>query len=90
LLNAATARRDDVLEQLDRYRDGLGRYLRAVSDEIIDGECSNPGQGLMEYESFITAEEAARLGLSPEIEAPPTSPNSEDKQVEPPPASSDR
>jgi hypothetical protein len=85
LLNAATARRDDVLEQLDRYRDGLGRYLRAVSDEIIDGDGGNSGSGLMEHEAFMTAEMAAHLGLAPEIDPPPASPNSEGKQVEPPP-----
>jgi hypothetical protein len=88
MLNAATARRDDVLEQLDR-REGLGRYLRGVSDEIIDGDCSNSGQGLMEYEAGITYEEAVRLGLSPEMEAPPAPSNSEGKQVEAPPVSSD-
>jgi hypothetical protein len=39
LLNAAIARRNDVLDQLERYRDGLGQHLRRVSDQIIDGEC---------------------------------------------------
>ena len=32
------ARRDDVLAQLDFYRQGLGQRLRRVSDEIIDAE----------------------------------------------------
>jgi hypothetical protein len=38
MLNTATARRNDVLDQLERYRQGLGRSLRRVSDEIIDAE----------------------------------------------------
>jgi hypothetical protein len=38
LLNTAIRRRNDVLEQLERYRDGLGRRLRKASDEIIDAE----------------------------------------------------
>ncbi len=36
----AIARRNDVLEQINRYRDGLGNHLRRVSDEIIDAEFS--------------------------------------------------
>jgi hypothetical protein len=38
LLSTAIARRNDVLDQLDRYRRGLGGRLREVSDEIIDAE----------------------------------------------------
>lgn len=38
LLNAAVARRDNALEQLERYRNGLGQHLRRVSDEVIDAE----------------------------------------------------
>jgi hypothetical protein len=38
LLNTAIARRDDALEQLDRYRRGSGKRLRKASDEIIDAE----------------------------------------------------
>ena len=34
------ARREDVLRQLDFYRQGLGHHLRQVSDDIIDGEFS--------------------------------------------------
>jgi hypothetical protein len=41
LLNAAVARRDNALEQLERYRNGLGHYLRWISDEIIDAEFSD-------------------------------------------------
>lgn len=40
LLNAAVARRNNALEQLERYRNGLS-YLRSVSEEIIDAEFSD-------------------------------------------------
>jgi hypothetical protein len=40
LLNAAIARRDNALSQLERYRNGLGQHLRRVSDGIIDAEFS--------------------------------------------------
>jgi hypothetical protein len=40
LLNASVARRNNALEQLERYRNGLGQQLRGVSQEIIDAECS--------------------------------------------------
>jgi uncharacterized protein YicC (UPF0701 family) len=38
LLNTAVARRDDALEQLERYRRGSGKRLRKTSEEIIDAE----------------------------------------------------
>jgi hypothetical protein len=38
LYSVAMARRDDVLQQLDFYRQGLGRHLRQVSNDIIEGE----------------------------------------------------
>lgn len=40
LLNATVARRNNALEQLERYRTGLGQHLRHVSEEIIDAEFS--------------------------------------------------
>ena len=36
LRSVAIARRNDVLRQIDFYRQGLGQHLRRVSDEIID------------------------------------------------------
>src|SRR5664280_498912 len=39
-LGVAIARRNDVLEQINLYSDGLGHYLRRVSDDIIDAEFS--------------------------------------------------
>ena len=38
LHSVAMARRDDVLRQLDFYRQGLGRHLRQVTNDIIEGE----------------------------------------------------
>jgi hypothetical protein len=42
LLNAAVRRRNDALEQFERYRVGLGAQLRRVSDAIILHESSEP------------------------------------------------
>ena len=44
LYSVAMARREDVLKQLDLYRQGLGRHLRRVSDDIIEGEFSQTQQ----------------------------------------------
>jgi hypothetical protein len=38
LLITATARRNNVLDQIERYRDALGCRLRRVTDNIIDAE----------------------------------------------------
>ena len=38
LLGVAINRRNDVLVQLDFYRQGLGQRLRRISDEFIDAE----------------------------------------------------
>ena len=40
LYTVLRARREDVLKELDLYRNGLGRHLRRLSDDIIDGEFS--------------------------------------------------
>ena len=40
LLGVAMARRNNVLAQIEFYRQGLGQRLRRVSDEIIDGQFS--------------------------------------------------
>ena len=40
LYTDAMHRREDLLKQLELYRQGLGRHLRQVSDDIIDGEFS--------------------------------------------------
>lgn len=41
LETVAWARRDDVLRQMEFYRQGLGSVSRRASDEIIDGEFSH-------------------------------------------------
>jgi hypothetical protein len=38
LLVTAVARRNNVLDQIERYRDRLGHRLRQVSDTIIEAE----------------------------------------------------
>lgn len=38
LVSAAYRRRNDIIDQLERYREGLGRHSRKASDAIIDGE----------------------------------------------------
>jgi phenylpyruvate tautomerase PptA (4-oxalocrotonate tautomerase family) len=40
LMSVQVAQRNDVLEQIEFYRQGLGRHLRDISDDIIDGEFS--------------------------------------------------
>jgi len=45
LINGATKRRNDALQLLEYYRTGLGRRLRELTDNIIDGnavELNNP------------------------------------------------
>ncbi len=44
LISISMGRRDDALKQIDFYRQGLGRQLRHVSDEIIDAEFHETGQ----------------------------------------------
>ena len=36
----ATARRNNILDQIERYRDGLGHPLRQVSDKIIEAQAN--------------------------------------------------
>jgi hypothetical protein len=40
LMSVQVAHRNDVIEQIEFYRRGLGRHLRDISDDIIDGEFS--------------------------------------------------
>ena len=44
LMRVQVARRNDVIEQIEFYRRGLGQHLRRVSDEIIDAEFSETKQ----------------------------------------------
>jgi len=43
LESVARARRDDLLEQIEFYRQGLGSLSRRASDEIIDADFSEAG-----------------------------------------------
>ena len=40
LMRVQVARRNDALEQIEFYRRGLGQHLLQISDDIIDGDCS--------------------------------------------------
>jgi hypothetical protein len=88
LLNSAILRRDDVLQQWERYRDGLGRYLQAVSDDIINDNLGNPRPGLLPFEAFIPPQTAERLGFAQDVEDPLPPSDSEAQQAEPPTPSS--
>jgi hypothetical protein len=44
LLARATARRNNVLDQIERYRAKLGQRLRLVSDNIIEAEKALSGK----------------------------------------------
>lgn len=44
LMSVQFDRRNDVLEQIEFYRRGLGQHLRQISDDIIDGEFSETQQ----------------------------------------------
>jgi hypothetical protein len=48
--------RDDSLEQLERYREGLGASMRAVSDEIIDAEFKIAGPASTSAETPLVPE----------------------------------
>jgi hypothetical protein len=39
LITCITKRRNEALEMLDRYRQGLGRRAKEIMDEILDAEC---------------------------------------------------
>jgi hypothetical protein len=54
---AALARRNHALQQLERYRDGLGYRLRSIGDNIINGECSTVA---------VSAAQLAAPSVSPE------------------------
>ncbi len=69
LLNAATGRRNDVLEQLERYRDGLGEHALQAAKRRIESYSSH------KHEGFCSNETAAYLEkIMPELFEPPTLP----------------
>jgi hypothetical protein len=95
LLNAATARRDDILQQYEQYREARrgirltpitgcesGPHGRRVEDYFKDHQASEPPE-IPEVEALPNSEVK-------QVEMPPASSNSEVKQVETPPAASDK
>jgi hypothetical protein len=103
LLNAATGRRNDVLEQFHQYRDRVGGGLQRPP-EAFD-EARRRGRGVFSNEMYTLFELAELLGLTTEMaqaqtspasvteltrpEGDPASSISEAKQDETPPPSSD-
>jgi hypothetical protein len=61
LHNAAIVRRDDTLEQLERYRNGYGRRPRKASGEIIDAEFNDSVQETKDVgQSLVPSSEDSR------------------------------
>ena len=52
LITSMTKRRDQALEMLDRYRNGLGRRVKKTMDEILEAELVN---GVSAYAANCTA-----------------------------------
>jgi hypothetical protein len=90
LLNAATARRDDVLRQLERYRDGLSARL-CGSTEVTDYDPAHPHW--IEDHEILDPVVPKKIEVydpfpeMPQIQMPgdETPPNSESKDGETPP-----
>ncbi len=61
LLNLAIARRDDVLRQMELYREGLGRDYRHAADDIIMHGYSRHGKVIWENEPYFTSDLKAFL-----------------------------
>jgi hypothetical protein len=100
LLNAAIARRDDVLLQRERYRDArscfgftpVTHYVPGASERRMREEFGAIAAEQKRLDDMCQQDEALPAAPNSEgkqVESPPASPNSGDKQVEPPPASSD-
>ena len=94
LLNAATARRDDVLRQLERYRDGLSAH-QFGSHEVTDYD---PAHTWIEDHEILDPVVPKKIQVQvydpppgvPQIQMPgdETPPNSESKDGETPPPKS--
>ena len=85
LLNAATARRDDVLRQLERYRDGLSAHLHG-STEVTDYDPAHP-HWIEDHEILdpVVPKKIEVYDPFPEMPQIETPPNSESKDGETPP-----
>jgi predicted DNA-binding protein (UPF0251 family) len=53
LINSASKRRNDALQQLEVYRQGLWRYWREASDKIIDAEVAEIAEQPKEVEPMV-------------------------------------
>jgi hypothetical protein len=73
LLNAATARRNDVLDQFYQYRDRVGGAVARPPDRIFD-ESSGRGRGVFSNQEYALSELAEMLGLVTEMAQAETSP----------------
>jgi hypothetical protein len=85
LLNAAIARRDDVLLQWERYRDARRCFGFAPVTHYEPGASE---RRMREEFGAIAAQQKRLDDMCQQDEALPTSPNSEGEQVEQPPPSS--
>jgi hypothetical protein len=70
LQSTAQKRFDAILEQLDRHREGLGRRLRQVSDDIIDGEFEEAPGHLQEDE--VAPAPRSKAIIDPPVTSPST------------------
>jgi hypothetical protein len=73
LINAALARRNDALDQLELYRDGLGQRWRQISDEIIDAVATEIKAGEKQIEPPSLAPEHPKPSASGEVASPTNS-----------------
>jgi hypothetical protein len=85
LLNTAIVRRDRSLEQLLQYREAR----RAHGFTTITNYQRGASEREMREEFAAIAAQEREMARRLQAEAPSASPNSQDNQVEPPPASSD-
>ena len=67
----ALARRDNVLQQFERHRDGIGHLLRQVSDKIIEGKAEKAEiDGVAEKGEIEGMAERAEVEGKTEVKAP--------------------
>ena len=60
LLNTAIGRRNDTLEQLERYRRGSSKWLRTASDEIIDAEFNDVASQPQDQAPLVPSSESSQ------------------------------
>jgi hypothetical protein len=72
LLNAATGRRNDVLEQFHQYRDRMGGGLQRPPEAFDEANCR--GRGVFSNQMYTLSELAELLGLTTEMAQAQNSP----------------